>query len=423
LREAEQSLVLHCAGVAARRRAAGLRRHQPWSFTPGVRDREGRTEEMEDSQRVLLISVRAGAGHMRAAQAIEEALRGRFPQVEVRNIEALAYTNAAYRRSFTGGYERLSRDLPSVWGLIYAQLEKKPVDSKTKKLTQLFDRMNIRPILKVIREFAPQRIVCTHYLPAEILAARRRKGKLGAWLSVVLTDYDIHTMWIQPGVDQYFVATEEMEYALRAKGVGDATVSATGIPVMPVFARTRDADKGALRTRLGLRPDLPVVIVAASGFGAVKADETLAMLARAIDCVQFLAIAGRSAELGSQSERVAQSHPGTVVPYGFVENMHELMAAADFMVTKSGGLTSSECLAMGLPMVIVNPIPGQEERNADFLLESGVALKANSPAHLVFKVHTLLTDGELLARMKRAALRVARPAAAYDIAEQVMSHA
>jgi processive 1,2-diacylglycerol beta-glucosyltransferase len=375
---------------------------------------------MEDSQRVLLISVRAGAGHMRAARAIEEALRERFPKVEVRNIEALEYTNAAYRRSFTGGYEKLSRDLPSVWGMIYAQLEKKPVDSKTKRLTQLFDRMNIRPILKVIREFGPQRIVCTHYLPAEILAARRRKGKLDAWLSVVLTDYDIHTMWVQDGVNQYFVATEEMQYALCAKGVGDATVSVTGIPVMPVFTRTRDADKGALRRRLGLRPDVPVIIVAASGFGALKAGETLAMLARAIDGVQFLAIAGRSAELSSRFEKVAKSHPGTVMPYGFVENMHELMAAADFMVTKCGGLTSSECLAMGLPMVIVNPIPGQEERNADFLLESGVALKANSPAHLVFKVHMLLTDPELLARMERAALRVARPSAAYDIAEQVM---
>jgi len=373
--------------------------------------------------RVLLISVRAGAGHLRAAKAIEEALRERFPKADVRNIEALEYANAAYRRSFTGGYEKLSRDLPSVWGLIYAQLEKKPVDSKTKKLAQLFDRMNIRPILKVIRDFVPDRIVCTHYLPAEILAARRRKGTLDAWLSVVLTDYDIHTMWIQDGVDHYFVATDEMQYALRAKGVGHAAVSVTGIPVMPAFARTRGTDKNAMRSRLGLRPDLPVVIVATSGFGALPADETLAMLAQAIEGVQFLAVAGRSEELRSQFERVAKSHPGTVIPYGFVENMHELMAAADFMVTKCGGLTSSECLAMGLPMVIANPIPGQEERNADFLLESGVALKANSPAHLVFKVHRLLSDRELLERMKQTALRVARPNGAYDIAEQVMSGA
>jgi processive 1,2-diacylglycerol beta-glucosyltransferase len=378
---------------------------------------------MGDNPSVLLISVRAGAGHLRAAKAIEEALRERFPNADVRNIEALEYANAAYRRSFTGGYEKLSRDLPSVWGLIYAQLEKKPVDSKAKKLAQLFDRMNIRPILKVIRDFVPDRIVCTHYLPAEILAARRRKGKLDAWLSVVLTDYDIHTMWIQDGVDHYFVATDEMQYALRTKGVGHAAVSVTGIPVMPAFARTRGTDKKAMRSRLGLRPDLPVVIVAASGFGALPADETVAMLAEAIEGVQFLAVAGRSEELRSQFERVAKSRPGTVIPYGFVENMHELMAAADFMVTKCGGLTSSECLAMGLPMVIANPIPGQEERNADFLLESGVALKANSAAHLVFKVHRLLSDRELLERMKQTALRVARPNAAYDIAEQVMSGA
>ena len=108
------------------------------------------------------------------------------------------------------------------------------------------------------------------------------------------------------------------------------------------------------------------------------------------------------------------------MPFGFVTNMHELMAASDFAVTKCGGLTSSECLAMGLPMVIVNPIPGQEERNADFLLENGVAVKANSPDHLVYKVRRLLGEPERLERMRAAAVRVARPRAAYDVAERVM---
>jgi len=371
-------------------------------------------------KRILIISVKAGAGHLRAAEAIETALRERFPRTEVRNIEALEYTNASFRKSFTGTYNQLVARLPSVWGMIYEQMEKKPADSKTKKLAALFDRLNSRPILKVVREFDPDRIICTHYFPAEILSALRRKGRLQSRIYVTLTDYDIHTMWIQDGVDHYFVATEEMAHALRAKGVGTATVSVTGIPIMPVFAK-RTPDKRTMRKKLGLRTAARTVLVAAGGFGMIHVDQTVSMLAAAVGDTQILAIAGRNEKLEKMLHAVAGSHPGKIVPFGFVTHMHELMAAADFMVTKCGGLTSSECLAMGLPMVIVSPIPGQEERNADFLLESGVALRANSAAHLVFKVRKLLSDDKLLARMKAAARRVARPRAAYAVAEAVVT--
>jgi processive 1,2-diacylglycerol beta-glucosyltransferase len=164
-------------------------------------------------------------------------------------------------------------------------------------------------------------------------------------------------------------------------------------------------------------------------------DKTVSLLADALDDVQLLAIAGRNEKLHEALRSAAAGCPhgrrvpgvgdpcgrgGKIVPFGFVTNMHELMAACDFAVTKSGGLTSSECLAMGLPMVILSPIPGQEERNSDYLLENGAALRANSAAHLVFKVGKLLKDGALLARMASAARAIARPRAAYDIAAEVM---
>jgi len=371
------------------------------------------------AKRVTIISVKAGAGHLRAAEAIEATLRDDYPAVRVRNIEALEYTSAAFRKGFTGAYNQLVARLPSVWRMIYEQLEKKPSANKTKELAALFDRANSRRLLKAVEEFDPDAIVCTHYFPAETLAARRRKGKLRASLCVTLTDYDIHTMWIQDGVDHYFVATDEMAHALAAKGVGDATVRVTGIPVMPDFA-AEYPDRRAMRRDLGLRAAPRTVLVAAGGFGMIQVDRTVAMLAEATEDAQFLAIAGRNRKLEGMLRAVAQRYPDKIVPFGFVANMHELMAASDFMVTKCGGLTSSECLAMGLPMVIVNPIPGQEERNADFLLESGVAVRANSAAHLIFKVRKLLDHPRLLARMKAATRRVARPEAARDIVAAVI---
>ena len=373
-----------------------------------------------DRKKVLILSVKAGAGHLRAAAAIEQVFQQTHPEVEVRNVEALEFTNPAFQASFTGAYNKLASDLPSVWGIIYQRMDQNTATSKSKKFAALVDRLNATPIVRMVRRYTPDAVICTHYLPAEILGPLRRKGKLAAPLTVALTDYDIHAMWIQEGVDRYFVATDEMAYALGEKGIGNAKVSVTGIPIMPVFSQPHLAPQ-AMRLKLGLRPEPPTVLLSAGGFGLTRVDETVAMLADVVDDVQLVALAGRNVKLEKALRAVAASRPGKIVPMGFADNMHELMAASDFVVSKSGGLTCSECLAMGLPMVIFNPIPGQEERNADYLLENGVALRANSAAHLVYKVRRLLTNPALLARMKSATRQIARPRAAYEIVETVLS--
>ncbi|MHC4712080.1 MAG: MGDG synthase family glycosyltransferase [Planctomycetota bacterium] len=372
---------------------------------------------MGQALKVLIISAKVGAGHLRAAEALEEAFRLRHGDIEVRNIEALQYSNAAFRKSFTSTYNKLASDLPPVWELIYETMEDKAVDSRVKRLAMLFDRLNTRPLLKAVRQFAPDAVICTHYLPAEILGHRLARGKLDGRLFIVLTDFDIHTMWVQEGVEHYFVATEEMAFAMKAKGLGDAGVSVTGIPVHPVFSETFP-DRKAMKGKLGLAPGKPAVLVSAGGFGFSNVGEAVSLLAGSADA-QFLAVAGRNERLRKAIEKAAAANGGGVIPFGFVDNMHELMAASDFAVTKSGGLTSSECLAMNLPMVIWNPIPGQEERNADYLLENGAALRANSLAHLVFRVKRLLEDRRRLSRMRAAAKRIARPDAAFRIAEEV----
>lgn len=371
------------------------------------------------AQRVLIVSVKAGAGHLRAAAALEETLQTSCPGVETKNIEALEFTSKAFRSSFTGMYERLARDLPSVWGYIYETMERKSVDSRVKKLVALSDQFNSRKLWSAVEDFDPDAVVCTHYFPAETIGAKRAKGKLDARVYVTLTDYDIHTMWIQDGVDRYFVATDAMEHALRSKGIGDADVGVTGIPIMPVFAKDFPP-RTEMRRRLGLETETPTVLMSAGGFGLSGIDTLVGELADAAESVQILGIAGRNKKLETQLRTAAESRPRRIVPYGFVDNMHELMAASDIVVGKPGGLTSSEALALGCPMVVFNPIPGQEERNADYLLEEGVALRAHSPAELVYKVSRLLADTERLERMRNATARIARPCAARDIVDTVV---
>ncbi|HNZ19594.1 MAG TPA: glycosyltransferase [Candidatus Hydrogenedentes bacterium] len=369
--------------------------------------------------RILVLSVKAGAGHLRAAQAVTHAIRERFPNVEVVSADALEYTNAAFRKGYTEGYETLVRNLPSVWERIYESLETKPADSNAKKLATLWSRLNTKHLLMFVENFKPDVIACTHFLPAEVLGAQRAKGKLRAPVYTILTDYDIHSMWIQEGVTGYFVASSEMAHALREKGIGTASVEVSGIPILPEFAREYPP-RETTRQTLGLNPAQRTVLVAAGGFGMMSADDAVKLLAGHLPEAQFLAVAGRNAELEKRLKKLARAYKGRVKPFGFVDNMHELMAASDVAVSKSGGLTTSECLAMGLPMLVFNPIPGQEERNAIYLLEHGAGLWARTPAQMLFKVKALLDDPKRLADMQEAARRIARPRAAFDIAERLM---
>ena len=369
--------------------------------------------------RILVLSVKAGAGHLRAAQAVTHAIRERFPNVEVVSADALEYTNAAFRKGYTEGYETLVRNLPSVWERIYESLETKPADSNAKKLATLWSRLNTKHLLMFVENFKPDVIACTHFLPAEVLGAQRAKGKLRAPVYTILTDYDIHSMWIQEGVTGYFVASSEMAHALREKGIGTASVEVSGIPILPEFAREYPP-RETTRQTLGLNPAQRTVLVAAGGFGMMSADDAVKLLAGHLPEAQFLAVAGRNAELEKRLKKLARAYKGRVKPFGFVDNMHELMAASDLAVSKSGGLTTSECLAMGLPMLVFSPIPGQEERNAIYLLEHGAGLWARTPAQMLFKVKALLDDPKRLADMQEAARRIARPRAAFDIAERLM---
>ena len=369
-------------------------------------------------KKVLILSAKAGAGHLRAAAAMEQVLKETHPEIETHNVEALEYTNPAFQASFTSAYNKLASDLPSVWGIIYEQMNKKS-SAKSKKFAALIDRLNATPIVRMVRRHAPDAVICTHYLPGEILGPLRRNGKLAAPLFVTLTDYDIHAMWIQEGVDRYFVATDEMAHALQETGIGSAKVSVTGIPIMPVFsqpqlapgdaAEARPARGAADRPPLGRRVR-PEARGRNRGHARRRCGRRAARRAGGQE---------RETRKGAESRRGGAA--GKDRADGVRREHARVMAASDFVVSKSGGLTCAECLAMGVPMVIFNPIPGQEERNADYLLENGVALRASSSAHLVYKVRRLLTDPALLARMKSATQQIARPRAAFEIVETVLS--
>jgi len=372
---------------------------------------------MSAVKRVLILSVRAGAGHIRAAQAVEQKIRSLHPEVDVRHLDALTFMNPVFAKNFTNTYETLAKSLPSIWGMIYNAFEDRAFERNVKTASAMIDSFNVKSLNKEIKAFDPDRIICTHYLPAEALAPKRRKGKLRASLHVVITDYDVHTMWLQKGIDHYCVASDEMAYALRMKEGDLPRVDVTGIPVLHEFS-VEYPPAAEMRKRLGM-PDRTTVLISSGGFGLIPIDRVVKALCERIPDIHVIAVAGKNEKLEKKLCRVADESGGRVSPFGFVRNMHELMAASDLMIAKPGGLTTSECLAMGLPMVIVKPIPGQEERNAICLLEAGAGVWAHTPSLIIYKTAKILENPVKIREMHKAALAMGRPDAAERIVRAV----
>ena len=368
--------------------------------------------------RVLILSASVGAGHMRAAEAVEVALRQIDGGITVANHDALSLMPRAFRKIYSDGYFDLVKRAPSLLGWLY-DVTDKPFHEDF--LRRELERAGAARLLRLIRDFDPDVAVCTHFLPTALLDRERRKGRCRARIVTVVTDFEIHGMWLGTPSDHYFVATGEARAHLEALGIASGHVCVSGIPTHPIFGEHRD--RAAMRRKHGLRQDLPAILVSAGGFGMGNAGRMMESLIAASVPAQVVAVCGKGAALKTSIERIAaRQQPGTlpaVKVVGFTTEMDELMSAADLMIGKPGGLTTSESLVKGLAWVVVNPIPGQEERNAIYLLEQGAGVWCDNLYTLAYKVRAVLDEPGRLDAMRKNSLRLARPAAAREIAEWV----
>ncbi|MFP5390977.1 MAG: MGDG synthase family glycosyltransferase [Gammaproteobacteria bacterium] len=366
-------------------------------------------------KKILLLSVSAGAGHMRAA----EAIRAHADEAtQVRHIDVMDFVTSGFRKLYTDVYIKLVNRLPALWGVMYHASNEARPDSSMERLRRGIERLNTRPLLKEIAAFAPDAIVCTHFLPAELLSRARRLGQLACPVWVQVTDFDLHRMWVHEHIDGYFAANEEVAFRMREAGIGDDKIHVAGIPIMPAFGqRLARADCAA---EFGLDPARTTFLLMGGGAGLGSLDTIAQSLLQLGDNFQLIVLAGKNAEALAALQRLAERHPGRLLAQGFTHQVERLMACADLVITKPGGLTTSECLAMGLPMIVNSPIPGQEERNADHLLEQGVALKAFDAASLAYRVRWLLEHPSKLAEMAAKARALGRPSAGAKVLARVL---
>jgi processive 1,2-diacylglycerol beta-glucosyltransferase len=369
------------------------------------------------AKRVLLLSVSAGAGHVRAAEALRVAAETEFGAT-AKHLDVMDHVPSAFRAVYADLYLHLIERFPLLWAQLYRVTDQTPRNAPIQKLRRAIERLNTGSLRKAIAAFAPDAIIVTHFLPAELLARECARGRIACPVWVQVTDFDLHALWAAPGLAGYCAANDEVAYRMRARGLPDERVHATGIPIMPAFATP--LDRAACAAELGFDPQRPTVLLMGGGAGVGALDRTAEHLLALPGDFQIAALAGRNADLLSRLRTLAARVPSRLFAFGFTDRIERLMAASDLAVTKPGGLTTSECLALGLPMIVHAPIPGQEERNCDFLLESGAGVKAVDLTALAYRVATLFGDRPRLARMAAAARALGRPAAARDVLRLVL---
>jgi len=372
---------------------------------------------MTRKPRVLLLSASSGAGHVRAAQALEKAFAARG-DCQVQHIDAIEYVSKLFRRAYDKTYISMVRRTPELMGVLYDRTDQ-PWQHPRRRLA--LDRLNSQPMIRMLKHVQPDLCVATHFLPAEIIAWLIAKKKLSAKNAIVVTDYDVHAMWLYRTVGRYYLAIPEAAEYLAGIGVPRGILCVTGIPIDPLFAVP--VDRAAARTALRLDAKSSVLLLAAGGYGIGPLEQLVRDLLALQKPWQLVAIAGKSEKMKSRLDEIARSAGSLtggaprLVPVGFTKQMDEYMAAADLLVGKAGGLTTSEALARHLPMALIEPIPGQEFRNADHLLEAGAAIRCNNLPAAAWKIAKLLDDPSHMQEMRVATAGMARPTAAADIAE------
>jgi len=360
-----------------------------------------------------VLSVSAGAGHVRAADAVVKAASTAKPPLIATHLDLLTLVPKDFRKLYGEQYIRLVEKLPQLWSYLYSKTDRPSRDSLVGQLKRAAEKLNTRKLNAEIERLAPDVILCTHFLPAELLSRQKSKGRSLPPLWVQVTDFDVHALWVHSHVDRYCVANEEVAFRLADRGVPRERITVTGIPVMPQF--NAPLDRAICAGELGLEPEKFTVLMMAGGAGVGGLDTLAERVLRLPDPPQLVALAGRNADLLQRLNALARQHPGKLFPLGFTTTVERVMTAADLVVTKPGGLSVSECLAKHRPMLLVSPIPGQEERNADYLLESGAAIKAVDGGTFVFKLANLMAEPARLADMSAAAARIGRPGAAADV--------
>ena len=371
--------------------------------------------------KVLLLYAKVGNGHLKAAESIKAALQDIDETIEIDYEDGLEYSSALTNKLIIKGYASLARRLPKFYGTIYASSDKQDINTVGEINKMVNKALTIR-LKKMLRVRRPDVIISTHPFISHMCSYLKKKGKTSAKIISVMTDYSIHNMWLEGKeyIDKFMVATSEMKNdCIREYNVDEQKIVVTGIPISKRFSES--FNKQEILEELGLSSaKTTLLFFAGGGLGLGKSEGIFEELINSVYDFQLVAVTGKNEKQKRRFEKIANKSGKNIKVLGYTDKVPELMSISDFVITKPGGLTSTECLAMKRPMIIINPIPGQEEQNSIYFTNNGTAIRTykNEPIEHVLDI--AVNNKKRVEQMRQMCGVIGKPNAAYDIASEVI---
>lgn len=359
----------------------------------------------------MFLSASVGEGHTAAAQAVSSALLERRPYAKCEVVDSYRYASNVFHRVASNGYIGIVKMLPQLYKYVYDQAERATKVSAFKTWLHHYTAVNLR---QFVAELKPDVVVCTHAFPCGVMSEYKREFADAPPVVGVVTDFVVHPFWIHRNIDKYAVATAAMRQTLVSRGVLPQRVMVTGIPIDCRFARS--TTKRRARQLIGVPADTTTILLMGGGLGIGPLEKALVAIDRLDHAVQTVVVVGKNKALERRLHDVAKQLHHRITIVGFIQNVYDYMRAADVLVSKPGGMTSSEALVAELPFIMLRPLPGQEERNTRYLEDRGVGIRVERSSELTGALAKLLASPALLERMRRNARGLAHPEAAATVA-------
>lgn len=363
--------------------------------------------------RVLILSITAGYGHHAAAKAVSDALEAR--DASVVTVDLLQYVSKFLFDTVDKGYLISTQYAKRPYRMAYTALENR---HRLRQASTLMQEFISRKFSKFFKGYLPDLIICTHPFAAQTIHELKLKGIIETPAIGIITDYTIHPFWEEVGRIEYIVtASELLSYLAVKKGISENRLLPIGIPIQSKFNKKLDKEKA--RSQLGLNPEGHVVLVMGGSMGHGDMVDLVSQIDQMNMGFQIACICGNNVKLYRKLKLLKTKNPMYV--FGFVDNVEVFMDAADCIVTKPGGLTVTEAMSKKLPMILVNPIPGHEERNIEFLVNSGVAVRVTENFSVPEAIYFLISNPKRLEIMGKALELVAHPDAAEQLCDFIFN--
>jgi processive 1,2-diacylglycerol beta-glucosyltransferase len=360
--------------------------------------------------RTLILSVAAGGGHANAAEAVKSCIHMNSPHSEVRIIDTLKYINPMIDKVVIGGYLRTLKITPSLFGKLYYYAES---DYGISSVSSKINEIMASKLLPLIEDFKPQIMVCTHPFPTEMLSIMKTKYNVAIPTVSILTDYAPHSFWLHPCIDAYIVSNSDMIDEMSERGIPREIIHAFGIPVKPSF--NTKYDRAETLQELGLQTDKTTILIMGGSLGMGKIGRVYEELMKIKEDIQVIVITGKNKKLYAELLALSSNSPKDTKVISYTDKVTKYMQSADLLLTKPGGLTITEALICGLPLGIFSPIPGQEEKNSQFLLKHDLAVDLGSGKNCSEILEELLSSPLKLQSMKENCTKYSKPNSTEDI--------